>query len=219
MQPPTTWALIALLASPACGAAAAPAPTAPAPAPPSCPEPPPPFTALRSDAPAADAPPELAAQFGRLVGVWRCTSEALQEDGTWKPGPGEATWTWFYTLGGHAIADVWEPARKGAPSGINLRLYDRQAGEWHAVWAAGSQRDFDHFTAKAQGDDIVMGGERFARPMFRRHQARITFHDITADAFQWRYEAATVGGDDWHPVSRLSCRRAAHSAATENSSL
>ncbi len=212
MQLPKIRALLVLLALPACGGASTPAPAAPAlaptaPAKPACPEPPPPFAALRGDAPAADAPPQLAAQFGRLVGVWSCTSEALQEDGSWKPGPGAATWTWFYTLGGHAIADVWEPAKEGAPPGINLRLYDREAGVWHATWAAGNQRDFDQFTARAEGDTIVMTGERFARPMFKRHQARITFHDFTADTFLWRYEATAVGGDDWHEVSRLSCRR------------
>ena len=164
-------------------------------------------TALRSDSPAADAPPEFAAGFGRLVGTWRCTNETLQADGSWETALGEATWTWFYTLGGHAIEDFWEPSKPGAQVGINLRLYDGDARAWHVVWADATQHDFDHFTAEAQGADIVMHGERFARPQFRQHQARITFHHITPSSFSWRYEAAAVGGNAWREVDRLSCRR------------
>ena len=65
------------------------------------------------------------------------------------------------------------------------------------------------FEARAQGEDLVMTGEIPARGQRPPHTARVTFHDISSDSFQWRYEASLQGGDGpWSEQARLSCRRA-----------
>lgn len=40
------------------------------------------------------------------------------------------------------------------------------------------------------------------------HLARVTFHNITADHFDWKYEASAPGdGENWQLYSTLSCTR------------
>lgn len=165
---------------------------------------------MMRDTPHEKAAPEVAAQYGRLLGTWKCKSAQRQPDGTFKEGADEATWTWFYTLDGRAIQDLWQgPPSKGGGVGTNIRVWDPAAKVWNIAWAATSQPDISRFTARAADNgDIVMTGEQPARKPFPAHQARVTFHDIEAASFLWRYEAgAPGGGGPWQEFSRLSCRR------------
>ena len=166
------------------------------------------YLTLSSD---PQAPPGVAAGFGRLVGSWRCDGTTLQQDGSWKTDPPGAHWDFYYALEGHAVQDVWYPpaASKGGV-GTNLRTYDPETDQWQMVWATSDQPRFDHFTAKVQDGNIVMHGDRWARPAFGAHSARITFHNISADHFDWRYEAtADASAEDaaWREVTRLACQR------------
>lgn len=164
---------------------------------------------MMSDTPSEKAAPEVAAQFGRLLGAWACTSEQRQPDGTFKKIPGEAEWTWFYTLDGRAVQDIWQAIPGQGGVGTNLRVWDAESKVWHIAWATTSQRDISHFTAKYDGGNMVMTGEQPARGKFPAHSARITFHQIKADSFQWKYEATNPGGGTvWQEFSRLSCNRA-----------
>lgn len=170
-----------------------------------------PNPAIMRSAPHPDAPAELAL-YGRLVGSWRCQMSAAQPDGTWKPGA-TSTWTFFYALGGKAIQDVWVPDGDGAV-GTNLRLYDPATRTWTMVWASAAQTFFDEFTARADGDRIVMHGDRRAREAFGAHRARITFSEVTRDHFTWTYEATAPGADGpWQPIQRLQCAKAARGPA------
>ena len=152
----------------------------------------------------ADGAPEGLAQFGRLVGTWECTSEQRQQDGSFAAGPNTASWTWFYTLGGKAVQDIWEPAQGAV--GTNLRIYDAASDSWEIQWATGAVGHFERITAKADGDKVVMHGEVDATAALPAHRRRITFFDISADAFEWKYEATKPGGDSgWTEYSRLHC--------------
>jgi hypothetical protein len=76
------------------------------------------------------------------------------------------------------------------------------------AWTTTGTRRFDFFEARLEGEDIVMIGEIPARESRPAHTARITFHDIAADSFQWRYEASLQGLDGpWSEQARLDCRR------------
>jgi hypothetical protein len=152
------------------------------------------------------APAELD-QFGRLAGAWSCTSEQRQPDGSFKKAPGTSTWTFFYTLEGYAVADLFEPANPKATDGLNLRIFDPEAKRWRVTWWRHPLAGFDHYEATRVGDTIVMRGDHEARGKFPAHQARITFHHIAPSAFQWRYEAASPGSDQWRVFARMSCSR------------
>jgi hypothetical protein len=155
--------------------------------------------------PHPEAPAELA-QYGRLAGRWRCQLSRPEPDGSWKK-VSASTWTFFFALGGRAIQDVWVPDG-GGPVGSNLRLYNPASGAWTMVWASAGQTFFDEFTARADGDDIVMHGERRAREAFGAHRARIRFFDVTGDRFRWSYHATAPGADGpWQPIQLLQCER------------
>ena len=160
----------------------------------------------------ADGEPAAVAEYGRFVGEWRCRTYARVRDGSWQANEWESTWTWHWVLQGHAIQDVWEvppEAPRGSSLGTNLRIYNPEAGAWRIAWTTTNTREFDLFEARAQGEELVMTGEIPARGQRPPHTARVTFHDIAADSFQWRYEASLQGGDGpWSEQARLSCRRA-----------
>lgn len=119
-------------------------------------------------------------------------------------------WSFFYTLGGRALADVFESGI--GTVGMNLRVYDPEAGAWNVAWATASQTEIDRFVARAHGDDIVMRGELPDRSRYPAHSARISFTQITGDAFEWTYEATKPGADGpFAAYSRLHCRREADS--------
>lgn len=167
--------------------------------------------AVFSETPSPDAPEALSKQFGRFVGSWICKASSPQQDGSWKDNPGEPSWTWFYTLGGLAIQDVWLPAPDSPASatpGTNLRIYDPEQDAWNVVWTTTGQKAFDNFTARWVDDRIVMNGERPARGGRQAHLARITFHAIEDHSFLWKYEFSPPGdGENWTEVARLACRR------------
>jgi len=190
-----------------CAASPAPAPAAPSPvaAPPAAEAPSISWPALAANEPAADAPAQLA-QFGQLVGVWSCSSEQRGPDGTFTPGKNLATWSWFYTLGGRVVQDIWEP--QTGPAGTNIRVYDAKSNTWRIQWTTGAMSDFQAITAQAVDDTIVMRTDSPAGGKFPAHTVRITFFDMTADKFEWKYEAGAPGTDGpWQEQSRLHCTK------------
>ena len=148
----------------------------------------------------ADSAPVELEQFGRLAGRWECRVFERLGSQDWAPRSGSVVWTWFYTLGGHAVQDVWEPrAGSSRPFGTNLRIYDTERAAWKSVWTASNRSDFEYWQGAEAGGDIVMQTARDARP------ARIVFSAIGANTFEWRYER--VVGADWQGVLRASCTR------------
>ena len=162
--------------------------------------------------PNEDAPVQVQ-EFGRLVGHWTCTSENRQADGTWQASPGKATWSWYYVLEGFAIQDVWRPDREQNPTaamGTNLRTYDPESGFWDVVWTTQQATRFERYRASARGGDVHMFAERPASKTFPSHLMHITFHNISDDHFDWKYEASGLtDGQNWQEQSRLSCDRGA----------
>ena len=160
--------------------------------------------------PNANAPEQLQ-QFGQFEGVWKCSSQSRQPDGSWKKRPGMATWTWHYVLDGHAVQDLWEPDLEANPKaaiGTNLRTYDAETDTWHMVWTTTQEPVFATFRAGETDGALVMFGERSATPAFPQRLARITFHNISDVHFDWKYEASRARhSHQWREVSRLSCDR------------
>lgn len=154
-------------------------------------------------------PAPVREQFGRLVGVWSCQGERRQPDGSFTKTQGRSRWTFLYALAGQAIADVFEPPT-GQNPGINLRLYLPEDDRWTLAWTTPRLARYDHFEARAEGEELVMRGEIAAAGPFPDHRAKITFFEIAADSFEWRYEAAKPGSADgpWQLQSKIHCRRA-----------
>lgn len=165
---------------------------------------------LSHDGPNENAP-EQVKEFGQLVGDWSCAGENLNPDGEWQKSPGRATWSWYYILEGFGVQDVWLPDREqnpNAPMGTNVRTFDPETGLWEVVWATQAVPKFDRYKASFRNGEIHIFAERPATKQFRSHLMRITFHNISADHFDWRYEASGLtDGQNWQERSRLSCDR------------
>ncbi len=160
--------------------------------------------------PNANAPPEIE-QYGQFEGTWGCRSFNRQQDGSWQENPWVSTWVWYYVLDGYAVQDVWIPG-SGAPStaamGTNLRIYNTEQGQWHMVWTTHGLNEFDSFSAEYTDGSIVMHGELPARGQRGAHLAQITFHNMTNDYFDWKYEFSPLGdGENWTEASKLACTR------------
>lgn len=164
--------------------------------------------------------PEGVEQYGQLVGKWVCAPASRQEDGSMKASDARPTWIWHYALNGHAIQDVWIPDPEKSPPeaamGTNLRVYDADADRWEMVWTAETLAGFLRFTATMRNDDIVMRGEIRTGPR-PPHLARVTFHNIGDDHFDWRYEASGPDdGETWQLQATLACDRVPTGTETES---
>lgn len=167
-------------------------------------------SALLSEKRNPEAPAGIE-QYGQFVGSWNCVPTARQEDGSQKDTDSRPTWVWHYALNGHAVQDVWIPDPENSPPGsamgTNLRVYNAEKDEWIMVWTTETLGQFQTFKAKMQGANIVMRGDIEAGP-HPPHLARITFHNITDDHFDWKYEASAPGdGENWQLHSTLACDR------------
>ncbi len=128
------------------------------------------------------APAELS-QFAFLIGDFDITSHAWR-GGAWtppRPGP-HARWNGWYGLGGMAIYDEWYDPNPGedpnAPRGVNVRMYDSDAGQWKMMWMdTGGLRPQD-LRAEMRDGKLTMWQEYPDRPNFL---AKFT----TVDADHW----------------------------------
>lgn len=157
-----------------------------------------------------NAPAEVK-QFGQLEGHWSCESQSRQQDGSWQASPGKSTWSWYYILEGFAVQDVWLPNRETnsqAAMGSNIRTYDVANGWWDIVWTTQQAPAFERYRASYRGGEIHMVAERPANGNFPPHLMHVTFHNISDNHFDWRYEVSGLtDGQNWQEQSRLSCDR------------
>lgn len=144
-------------------------------------------------------------QFGQFAGRWECTMNERNRDGEWRARPSKINWTWFYTLDGLAVQDIWKPESTGGTEDIvatNLRVYDRTLGRWNVAWTNTAQAQFEIWSGGKQGDELVLTSTREQRPV------RIRFYNILPRRFQWAYEAAiTTAGNEYAPVLQMSCQK------------
>jgi len=165
-------------------------------------------SSVLSREPAPNAPQGVK-DLQMLIGDWACGSSNLNDDGTWQETPHEHVWKWYYTLNGQAIQDYWFPDEesRGTP-GTNLRMFDREAGTWYIAWSTLDMADFDYLSASYDGEEYVLTGHNEAAGGRPEHERRITFHNISGEHFDWKYEArGTSDESSWSEMARLSCDR------------
>ncbi len=107
-----------------------------------------------------NAPAETE-QFAFLIGDYKVTFHAWQGESWSPPQPGvTARWNGYYGLGGMVIVDEWfhpDPAQDpNAPRGINVRMYDKEAGEWDMMWVATGANQVQDLRAKVIDGVLTM---------------------------------------------------------------
>ena len=156
-------------------------------------------------APHPNAPVELS-QFAFLVGDYDITSHAWR-NGTWtppRPGP-HARWNGRYGLGGMAIYDEWFDPNPSddpdAPRGVNVRMYDTEAGQWKMMWLATAGMTVQDLRAELRDGKLTMWQEYPERAGF--------LADFTVeDEDHWHRISYTRGDDgEWRPQFKLAATR------------
>lgn len=131
--------------------------------------------------PHPDAPKELE-QFAFMVGEFDCIDEIRQPDGSMLRF--RAIWNARYFLNGHGIQDeYWTPTFYTS----NIRIYDPKTKRWNVTFfrMPGYQSGVWH--GQKEGDKLVMRqGDKTSGP-------GLTFHNITADGFDWHSGGPTPG--------------------------
>ncbi|NNF16144.1 MAG: hypothetical protein HKN70_05310 [Gammaproteobacteria bacterium] len=144
-------------------------------------------------------------QFGRFAGRWECAMSERTADGQWRMRPSKVNWTWFYTLEGRAVQDIWMSQSGTADSQViatNLRLFDAASQQWNVAWTNTGQAQFELWTGGQVGDELVLTSVREQRTV------RIRFYEIMPRRFKWMYEAATSRtAEKFQPVLQMLCQR------------
>lgn len=116
--------------------------------------------------------PAQTQEFAFLIGDYRINLHAWQGD-DWSPAqPGvTARWNGYYGLGGMAIVDEWfHPDTAQDPDssrGINVRMYDEEAGEWDMMWVATGAHQVQDLRAKVIDGVLTMWQVYPERPDFK----------------------------------------------------
>lgn len=138
------------------------------------------------------------AQFGRYIGNWVITDEALsRETGEWEPGEG-ARWNFVCLGNGIAVQDFWMPA--DGRVGTNLRTYNAPEGRWDIAWAFDGTPGFAHIQAEqTESGNIVM----YYKAPLPNPLRRITFFPPDEDGWNWHLEMSWDDGESWREVYRI----------------
>jgi len=176
--------------------------------------------------PAAPAPPwGLVAQgparglekklalFGQFVGDWEFDIAWYPANG--EPRHGSGDWSFHWALDGTAVQDVWRTPTRAASAaagtaerpaapvgfGTGIKVYDAANDRWWMTWTGLSKQEVIEFTARVDGDEIVLDARTTAQP------TRWIYSEITAESFRWRNESSADGGRSWRIVQEMRVRR------------
>ncbi|MCH9646642.1 MAG: hypothetical protein K0U98_00310 [Deltaproteobacteria bacterium] len=147
---------------------------------------------------AKPSPPPETEQLAPLLGNWRCTTRALQQDGGYVEGT--ASWKFYTILDGFAIMDEWRaPKPDGTESvGVNIRHYDTETEQWVAKWLSTANMKWATFQATYQEGEFRMTGKSIS-PSGNAGHSRVTFFDMKKNSFKWKLDWSTDGGKTWIP--------------------
>ena len=120
------------------------------------------------------------------------------------PGP-PARWNGRYILGGMAIEDEWYDPDPGfdpaTPRGVNIRMWDSDAGEWDMMWVHTSGKQVQDLRAGMVDGELTMWQAYPERPNFRA-----TFHRLSADSWE-RITYARDEAGEWAKQFSLRATR------------
>ncbi|MFF5970969.1 hypothetical protein ACFY7C_05520 [Streptomyces sp. NPDC012769] len=131
---------------------------------------------------------------GRFSVRNRRLADFLDPDSGWEEFDGHTTGRLFW--GGRAHVDEIVFPSKGF-SGLTLRLYEPETGEWTLNWSASRTGRLDPPVRGRFGADGT--GEFFGDDVFAGRPVRVRFRwsGITADAARWEQAFAPAGTEAW----------------------
>ena len=138
--------------------------------------------------PAADMPPEFD-QFAFIIGDYDVDFRRWDaEAGEWGEVQYTGRWNGYYSLGGRAIVDEWfDPGfgyRPQSGAGLNLRMYDPEAGLWKTAW---------NYTGSIQVSELYQE---------MREDGYLYLWQVYPDAAERDVHFETFGPDHWARIER-----------------
>ncbi|MEO9966883.1 MAG: hypothetical protein ABJF11_13890 [Reichenbachiella sp.] len=153
-----------------------------------------------------DAPKETI-QLGQLVGEWQCLSKDLvtikPDSSVWYEN--DATWTWEYTLGGHALINHWwqednsPTARTAEYFAAGIFIVNPETHLWEAVVMNSRPHKLSPKFEMEYIDQTLQMHDGTG-------QWLVTFYDIGEQSFEWKYELIDEQGHR-KTISRISAQR------------
>jgi|GEM_PF-303200 len=147
--------------------------------------------------------------FDQFLGDWEFDLVQVGPDGSRRTGKGE--WHFASILEGRAIQDVWIARFPGAKPGdlpeghgTTLRVFDPQINAWRIAWMSAARRNFQLFTARRIGPEIVL---ELVTGNGSPEQGKWIFSEITNNSFRWRAVESEDGGRTWRLLQEMHVRR------------
>ena len=151
----------------------------------------------------ADTPHDANVElFGRFVGAWVFDGTDIAADGTETHYRGR--WDFGYILNGRAVQDVLYC--DGVDHGTTIRI-PRGDGTWDVVWATPVHHKVVRLRGRPDGQRIVITSVDTDRTL------RWSFNHIKPDAFVWRGEESTDGGDTFRLAEEMRLSRVASASS------
>ena len=146
------------------------------------------------------APRELS-QFAFIIGKWRCDVRAKGKDGTWQTY--HATWVGRYILDGYVIADEYRMSNDAGDvivHGMNFRSYNVEKKSWVMRWLDAT-RSFWVELGPEQLGGVRVNPQSITFELIDKLApdaiSRVTFSDISANAFIWSEAHSPDHGKTW----------------------
>jgi hypothetical protein len=165
--------------------------------------------ALRADGPSEDRR-GTRDLYGALIGSWEGEVVDHLEGGALRRQSAEFHFAWV--LEGRAVQDLWiVPARSdrdavaaaaGNRYGTTLRVYDTAIDAWRITWINPVTGSENHLVGRRVGAQVVQTGSDAAGRL-----VRWVFVEIREDAFHWRGESSSDGGQSWTCETEFFGRR------------
>ncbi len=149
------------------------------------------------DPPTAKAPLEGIDALRFLVGHWTFSTRTVLPDG--RVHEGKAYSKVEYTLDGQAIVDTYHQMVGGraVALGSTVRGYDPRIGKFRMLFYSTTLGDQTRFEGELVDGELRFNGKGTTNG--REFIERVTFHDLSHDAYSWRGERSYDKGKTWKP--------------------
>lgn len=155
-------------------------------------------------APNPDAPEQIK-DFKPLIGLCDCISNSRKAEGTWAE-PVSMTWKFKYIMNGMAIQD--ETLKTDGLHSGSIRQYNIDSLKWYVhYYSTGAvPKVLPAWEGKKKGNDIVLYKEQKA-PNGMDGFYRLTFYDISTDAYKWIGEWVSKDETIAYPTWKIDCKK------------
>ena len=143
--------------------------------------------------------PQQLEKIAFLEGIWEAAMSVKPDPkGAWIETRGESTFAWI--LDGAVLEQTYEGDMMGRRFlGKGHLAFNRFNGRWQHAWSDNTAAILSAYEGDWEKERlIVLGRENTGQMSF---SVRVTWHNITADQFEWMLETS-MNGEDWTPVMK-----------------